>query len=324
MSTSNELHVVFGATGGAGSALIRELIAGGKRVRAVSRSGKSDGTPGVEVVKGDAADPASARAASAGATTIYHAINVPYQHWYTQLPLLMHNLIDAAASANARLVYIDNLYMYGQVNGAITEDRPNAATTRKGPLRAELAQTLLDAQRSGKVRATIGRAADFYGPGVTNALANEALFRAVLNGKTTRWPGKLDMPHTLMFIDDFAKGLVILGTRDEALGQVWILPHAQPITGREFIRTIAEEAGTTPKPGVLSGTMVRLAGIFNPLAREFAEMLYQFDAPFIVDSSKFEHAFGLHATSYRDGIRATLASLRQPVSPTQSLHEGHI
>lgn len=308
---TNDMHVVFGATGGSGSAVVRALLAQGKRVRAVNRSGRAALPPEVEVVRADAADPASARAASAGAAVVYNCVNLPYQQWTARLMPALKGILAGAAAAEARLVFVDNMYMYGPVDGPLHEDLPSRATGPKGRLRAEMAETLLEAHQRGIAQVSIGRAADFYGPNIHTALLTIDSFRAALAGKRVRWPGRLDVPHSLMFIDDFARGLITLGARDEAQGQIWHLPHAAPLTGRQLLELLFEEAGQPPKIGVLSRPIVRLGGLFNPLAREFVEELYQFEQPFIVDSSKFERVFGQRATPMREGIRQTLAWIRQ-------------
>ncbi len=307
----NELHVVFGATGGAGSAIVRELAAQGKRVRAVNRSGQGAFPAGVEVAKGDAMDVASARAAAQGATMVYHAVNVPYPQWTTALVPMAHSMIDVSAAAGVKLVVVDNLYMYDSTQGPMSDASPVAPVSRKGQIRAEVAELFLRAHRNGTLPVAIGRASDFYGPNVRNALVNDAFFRAALAGKTVRWAGKLDVPHASMFIDDFARGIVAMGQREEAFGDAWILPHAPAITGREFIKLTFEQTGKPVKQGTLSRSMVRLGGLFSPMIREFSEMVYQFEQPFVVDSSRFERTFGITATRYHDGIAQTIDWMRR-------------
>ena len=303
----NRAHVVFGAGGGVGSALVRELLARDKRVRAVIHSGRGSLPEGVEVVRGDATDAASAREASRGAAVVYHAVNVPYPQWQEKLPLIMDATIGAAARAEAKLVYADNLYMYGRVDGPMTEEMPYKPASRKGALRARLASELMSAHKEGTVRTAIGRASDFYGPGPLNAVAGERLFEAVLKGRKAMWVGDLDAPHTLTYIEDFAKTLVTLGEREEALGEVWHVPSPEPTTGRKFIRLVFDEARRTPKSGTYNRTMMRLGGLFSSEVREFREMLYQFERPFVLDSSKYRAAFGdVVPTHYREGIARTV------------------
>lgn len=306
MDEENERHVVIGGMGGAGGAIARELVARGKRVRAVTRSGRGVYPAGVEPFAADAANREQARAAVAGASVVYHAVNVPYPAWPEALPPVMDELIAAAGAADATLVYVDNLYAYGPVPHAMTEDLPLAATTKKGRLRARLAETLLAAHRAGKVRAVIGRGSDYFGPGVVNSVAGDRLFPAILRGKKAMWPGSLDRPHSLTFIDDFARVLVTLGARDEAWGQVWHAPLAEPLTGREFLTLACAEAGQPPRLGVYPALVLRLAGLFDPLVRELNELAYQFEQPFVLDGSRFQQAFGFSPTPHRQALRATL------------------
>lgn len=310
MNENAGLHVVVGAGGGAGGAIVRELIACGKRVRAVGRSSPAVMPAGVEVVRGDATDPASVKGFTAGAAVVYHAANVPYPEWTERLPQMMEALIAGAGAAGAKLVYVDNLYMYGQVAGPITEDLPATATTRKGALRARLAERLLAAHRAGEVRATIGRASDLYGPGSVNSLAGTQVFPAVVAGKKARWATSLDQAHSHAFVDDVGRVLVTLGERDEALGGIWHAPAAEPLTGRRFIELAFEAADRPARIGVLTKPMVRLGGIFSPTIREFGEMAYQFEAPFVVDGGKYRRAFGGGPTPHREAMRLTVEWFR--------------
>jgi nucleoside-diphosphate-sugar epimerase len=305
MNSSNALHVVLGATGGIGSALVRELVAQGKRVRAVNRSGKADLPASVEIVRGDALSTESMRGVCAGASVVYNCVNVPYPEWESKFPPMMQHISEAASAANAKLIFADNLYMYGRVKGLITEDLPYNAPGHKGKLRARIANELLEAQRAGKVRVAIGRASDFYGPNA-NALGGDFVMKPLLAGKTVRWVGSLDVPHTLMYTEDFARGLITLGEREEALGQVWHIPAAEPLTARQFLQLAFQTAGLPPKLGVYPAFMVRLLGLFSPMIREVNETLYQFTQPFVVSADKFARAFGSKVTPHREALQDTV------------------
>jgi nucleoside-diphosphate-sugar epimerase len=303
-------HVVLGGSGGAGAAIARTLLEQGKRVRAVSREGRpAGGLDAAEWVAADARDAGQLRAVCRDAAVIYHAVNVPYPAWPEVLPAVMESVIAAAESSSARLVYVDNLYMYGPVDLPMREDLPPAATTRKGRLRAALASRLLVSHREGRIRVTIGRCSDFYGPGVTSAVS-ETVFRAVLAGKTARWFGSLDQPHSLSFIDDAATAFVTLGEDERSMGEVWHLPVAEPVTGRMFIALASEVAGTRPRAAALPAWAIRLAGLAHPLAREMGELTYQFARPFVVDDRKYRRVFGGGSTPYREALARTLAWYR--------------
>jgi nucleoside-diphosphate-sugar epimerase len=307
MADPEILHVVFGASGGLGQALVRQLAAQGRRVRAVTRAGGAPVPPGVEVVRADARDKGSARQASAGAGVIYHAVNVPYMQWPEVLPVVMENLIAAATSAEARLVYGDNLYLYGKVEGPLREDLPIKPAGAKGELRARLADSLLGAHRAGKLEAAIGRASDYYGPGSTNTITSLQVIEPVLKGKKAMWIGDLDVPHSFSYTDDVARGLIVLGERPEAAGEAWHIPAGEPLTGRGFIELVCEAAGVEPKYGAYSRGMMRLVSVFSPLVGEVLENLYQFEEPFVLDGGKFEGTFGaLQTTPHREGVGETI------------------
>jgi nucleoside-diphosphate-sugar epimerase len=301
----NNLHVVLGASGGIGKTLARELATQGKRVRAVNRSGKADLPAGVEILRGDALNAESMRTICAGASVVYNCVNVPYPEWEEKFPPMLHNITDAAAAVNAKLIFADNLYMYGPVDDIITEDLPYSAPGHKGKLRARMATELMQAHRAGKVRVAIGRASDYYGP-IANAFGGDFVMKPLIAGKTAMWVGSLDVPHTMTYINDFASGLSVLGERDEALGQIWHIPGAEAITGRQFLQMAFEAAGLPPKIGVNTRLMIRFAGLFSPMIREINETLYQFEKPFVVSGEKFAKAFGKIATPHREAIQATI------------------
>jgi nucleoside-diphosphate-sugar epimerase len=318
MNGADQLHVVVGATGGAGGALVSELAGGGQRVRAVSRKPTADLPEGVEQVAADAADPAQTRTACQGATVVYHCVQPPYERWAAEFPPLTQNIADAAAAAGAGLVYADNLYAYGPVHGPITEDLPAQPTTNKGRIRALMAERLLAAHRSGTLQVAIARSSDYYGPGGANSVVGDILFGAAVTGKRARWLGRMDLPHSLNYLQDVARALAILGARPQALGEVWHLPAADPVTGRAFVELIAAALGRPVKVTATSRLALRLAGLFDPRARESAEMLYQWERPFVLDASKFQRAFGpLEPTPHHRAVATTVAWFQQRAGRTR-------
>jgi nucleoside-diphosphate-sugar epimerase len=308
---NHSLHVVFGATGAIGSAVVGELLRAGRSVRAVSRRGRAP--EGTQSVAADAADPPQAAAAAAGASVIYHCASPPYTKWPELFPVLTRSILGAAESSGAKLVFADNLYAYGPVDGPLREDLPAIARGRKGRIRAEMAAQLLDAYRDGRARIAIGRASDYYGPHGTGSTAGETVFGRILAGKKPQWTGRLDQPHTFHFLPDIARGLLVLADHREADGQVWHLPAAEPLTAQQFFNMIAEAAGR-PVPvraSVAGPALLAVAGMFSPLLREMRETTYQFSAPLVIDSSNFGTAFGrLEPTQHRDAVEQTVAWYR--------------
>jgi nucleoside-diphosphate-sugar epimerase len=312
MTDNGELHVVFG-TGAVGTSVMDELVQRGPgRVRMVNRSGRARVPHGVEVVGGDATDEVFTREASVGAAVIYFALNPPYNKWPELFPPLQAGVIEGAASAGAKLVAMENLYMYGPTDGRpITEDLPYAANTRKGRVRAMMSQELMKAHKSGRVRVAIGRASDFFGPRVLASAAGEQVFGRAVEGKSAQVAGDPDQPHTYTYAPDIGRGLVILGEREEALGQAWHLPSPQTVTTREFVEMIFEEVGKPARLQAAPKIVLRALGLFNPPLRETIEMLYEFEEPFVVDDSKFEREFGDQATPLREAIQRTVRWYRQ-------------
>jgi nucleoside-diphosphate-sugar epimerase len=304
--TTQELHVVFG-TGPLGSAVAQELHVRGLRVRAINRSGKADLPAGIEVVASDAYDPAQVRAVTSGATVVYQCAQPGYTEWQEKFPPLQRAILKGTAANGAKLIVGENLYMYGEVNGLIHEDLPYLAKTRKGRVRAAMAQEILDWHRTGEIRAAIGRASDFYGPGVLGSAVGDLVFPALLQGKAAQVAGNVDLPHTYHYIHDFGKALVMLGSHDAALGDIWHVPAAPTISTRELIQIAANQLGIQPKITAMNKWMMRLGGLFIPEARETVEMMYEFEKPFVVDHSKFARTFGDFATPHEEAIRQTLA-----------------
>jgi nucleoside-diphosphate-sugar epimerase len=301
-------HVVFGATGGIGGALVAELMGRGKTVRAVSRRGKA-----AEGAAADAADAAAAAAAARGAGVVYHCVNPGYTRWPELLPPISRSILSAAESSGAKLVFADNLNAYGPVEGPLREDLPATASGRKGRTRVEVAAEMLAAHEEGRVRVTIGRASDYYGPGGANSYSGEPVFGRVVAGKRPQWTGKLDVPHTFHYLPDIARGLVTLAEHPEADGEVWHLPAAEPVTAQEFFDFVFEAAGRpTPAKAQIAGpALLAVAGIFSPMLRELRETAYQFRRPFVIDSSKFERAFGrFEPTPHCEAVERTVAWFR--------------
>jgi nucleoside-diphosphate-sugar epimerase len=189
----NELHVILGANGANGTALTRELLNRGKKVRGINRSGRAPaGTP-IEIRRADATDAQSLQEACAGAAGVYNCLNPPFDSWREMVPPIIDATIAGAAAANAKLVFADDTWMYGRVTGPMTEDLPYRPVSNHGTLRALLAEMVLHAHARGTVVAAIGRASELYGPSVRSLLADN-IFGAAMSGNKSRWIGKPDVP----------------------------------------------------------------------------------------------------------------------------------
>jgi len=304
--SQNELHVIFG-TGALGKWTARELVRLGKPVRMISHSGKADARipAGVEVVKGDAYDVNSNIEVTKGAAAVYQCAQPLYHEWAEKFPPMQKAILDAVATNGAKFIVGDNLYMYGDTNGQpVHEDLPYQPHTKKGKVRAEMANAVMDAHRAGKVRAAIGRASNFFGPD-DGAVTSYAI-RPALSGKAINLLGRTDQPHTFSYIADFGKLLATLGTRQEALGQIWFAPSPAPVTQVELVKIMEEVLGQKVKYMAAGKVMMSLLGLFIPAMRESVEMLYEWDKPFIMDSSKAEKAFGWKGTPLKEAMQATI------------------
>jgi nucleoside-diphosphate-sugar epimerase len=315
------LDVVLGGSGGIGGAVVRELAAKDLRVRSVSRSAAAKVAEGVTQHAVDVATPAGAAAACEGAAVVYHCLQPPYNRWAEEIPVLNRNVGEAVAREGAKLVVADNLYMYWPIAGPISEATPQRPTSRKGRIRKDCADALLAEHAAGRLRITIGRAPDYYGPGGTNSIAGNTLLGAAVAGEAVRWPASADQLRSFCFLPDLARALVTLGQSDAADGSAWIVPSAPPLTARALVALIEHELQRHVKLAVTSKLAMRLAGLRIPEARELPDIWYQFAAPFIADGSAFENAFGSFVpTAHEQAVHETVAwftsEAAQPVPPS--------
>jgi nucleoside-diphosphate-sugar epimerase len=311
LEDNSGLHVVFGA-GQVGRVLAVLLAERGVTVRVVSRR-RSAGLPeGTAWRAADAADLDAACDAAKGAAVIYQCLNAPYAQWPERFPPLQRGVLAAAERAGALLVSLENLYGYGPTGGRpMTEDLALAATTVKGRTRAAMTGELLAAAAAGRVRVAIGRASDFFGPGVSQgSTLGERVFGNALSGRRADFIGNADLPHTYSYVPDIAAGLVTLGTDVRAAGQVWHLPGPQTVTTRALLDLVAAQVGHPVGVRSVPKLAVRALGLVNPALRGLAEMSYQFDEPFVLDTTKYESVFGAAGTPLAAAIAATVAWYR--------------
>ena len=317
MGEMNKDHLILGA-GPLGVSLARQLEAKGKSVRLLSIMDNPDYDMfGTQPEAIDGANLDEVQAACADASVVYLLLNAHYVDWYTLFPPRLEAALAGAALAGATFVYHDNVYMYGRSSQPYTEEMPYTAKTRKGKLRAEMAEQVLAAHQSGEVDAVIGRTADMYGPGALNSAFNSTLgqrhFYPAMAGETVNILGDIDLPHTYAFVDDVARDLITLATQEKALGQVWHLPAAPTMSQRELMTIAFKEIGLPAKirGSKISGYFLRGIGLFQKDVAEVAEMLYQFEKPFVVSHQKFEQAFGANPTPHEEAMRVTLEWYKQ-------------
>jgi len=322
------LHVIFG-TGQVGRELARTLSARSLPVRTVSRhhpQGLPEVSSGVEWHRADATDPAAATKAAEGAAVLYQCLNAPYTRWHTLFPALQRGVLTAAESTGALLVSLENLYGYGPTTDQpMTEDLPLTATTTKGATRAAMTHELLTAAHSGRVRIAIGRASDFFGPGVTQSTLGEQIFAKALAGKRADFLGNPDLLHSYSYVPDIATGLATLGTDERAAGQVWHLPGPETVTTRQIIDIVSTQLGHPVSLRTVPRLAIRTIGLVNPMIRAMAEMEYEFTAPFVLDTTKYSTTFAHTGTPLRTAVADTLQWYRErpPSTRGRTTRPGH-
>jgi len=301
---------ILGAGGAISNELVKLLAARKEPFKLVGRNPVS--APGAaEVISADLTDKSQTTQAVAGSSIVYLLVGLKYDHkvWAEMWPRIMANTIEACKRAGARLIFFDNVYMYGRVAGRMTEDAPFNPCSRKCEVRAKVATTLMDEWKAGRLTAMIARSADFYGPKAKTGIANVMVFEAMSKRQTSMCLVNDSLPHSYTYTPDAAAALITLAANEPAWNQAWHLPTTQnPPTGREFTLQAAQAMGVPAKYRVLSRPMVWIVGWFNPVVGEVYEMLYQNDSPYLFDSSKYTRAFGVSGTPYAEGIRATAAS----------------
>lgn len=302
------MHTILGANGIIARELSMSLAASNIPIRQVSRHPQRV-NPKDEIVTADLLDANATAQAVAGSEVAYLVAGLKYDTaiWQEQWPRLMRNVIDACKRHSTRLVFFDNVYAYGRVEGVMTEDTPFNPCSRKGEVRARIATTLLEEMRRGELQAMIVRAADFYGPGAVQSFPHATVFERLKAGKKPQWIGNPKAVHTFTYTPDAGRAVAVLGQSERAYGHTWHVPTSkEPNTGESFVRIACELAGRPYGLQAVPRWMLRLMGLFVPPLRANDEMMYQFEYDYRFDSSRTEAAFGLKPTPYRQGIGASL------------------
>jgi len=304
---------ILGAGGVIANEVVKLLSARKQPFKLVARNARAV-PAATEMISADLSDKDQTIRALADSSTVYLLVGLKYDHklWAEMWPRIMANTIEACKRAQAKLIFFDNVYMYGKVSGPMTEETPFNPCSKKGEVRAKIATSLISEWKAGALTAMIARAADFYGPDTPNALPNVLVLEPLAKNQKASWLANDSVPHSYTYTQDAARSLVALAENESAWNQTWhVATTPNPPTGKEFIAMAAKELGVAPKHRVLTRLMVRLIGWFNPLVGEVYEMLYQNDSPYLFDSSKFERAFGFSGTPYAEGIGASAASFQK-------------
>lgn len=301
---NNKLHVVLGGSGTIGQAVIAALKQKNLKIRAVQRK---DTIEGIENVKADLYQLDEVKRAIQGGTYVYMCTAVPYNTklWQAEWPKLIENVIIACKEADARLIFLDNMYMYGPAPLSVpfTEEHPQQPTSEKGKTRKLIADMILKAHQEGRIKAVIGRSSDFYGASVSSPLYTSFLER-MLEGKSPQSLGGIDVVHTYANIADNGRALVALALDEKTYGQVWHLPVSRPVTVREISDIFNEILGTKFKVTKIPRFILFLLSFRVHMIKEIMEMLYEFDAPYVMSDDKFKKHFPeFQITQLEDGIK---------------------
>jgi nucleoside-diphosphate-sugar epimerase len=299
------MQTIVGINGATGIEIAKQLIIKGLAVRGVSRR---EFKGAWEHLQADVLNASELTKAVAGSEVVYCCVGLTYdlKIWQRDWPILIENMITACLSTNAKLVFIDNVYMYGKVEGDMTESTPMNPCSEKGKVRKAVAEKLLDAFAHRGLKGCIARSADFYGPNCANSGFNTTAVQNAVKGKTMQWLGKLDKKHAFTFIPDIGRSVINLGLSDAANGKVWHLPTAKAETGLFYTQTIANQLNTKSNTMQLRGFLLSVLGLFIPVLKEFKEMMYQFDDDYFFNSDAYEKQFNDHPTPYEKGIHETI------------------
>ena len=299
-------HTIIGINGSTGLEVAKELNKRNEKVRGISRS-YSEGN--WAHVQADVMDLKAITTALSGSDVVYCCIGIEYKLsvWRKDWLPLIENVITACLSANAKLIFLDNVYMYGLVQGEMTESTPMRPSSEKGKVRKAIAEKLLDAFEHRNLKGCIARAADFYGPACEKSMITETVFKNIAKGKTMQWLGRMDSKHAFTFTPDIGRACVNLAMSDKTNGDIWHLPTAKAITSNDFAQLIAKEMNVKASSTPLRGILITILGVFIPVLNEIKEMMYQYDNDYLFSSEKYERVFQEKPTSYTEGIKQTVA-----------------
>ena len=306
------MQTILGSTGIIGTELAKALTQYTDKIRLVSRNPRRV-NPTDQLVIADLTNFNEVLTAVEGSEVVYLTAGLQYKTnvWQTQWPLIMKNVIEACKTHKTKLVFFDNVYAYGLVKGWMKEDTLVNPSSKKGEVRAHIAQMIMSEVEKGHLDAIIARAADFYGPNTPLSFATVTVFHNLKKGKKAQWFLDADKKHSMTFTPDAGKATAILGNTPPAYNQIWHLPtDKNALTGKEFIELAAKAFGVEPKYMVLKRWMIQMVGYFVPVVKESYEMLYQNEYDYLFDSTKFEKTFNFTPTSYQDGIAETVRSMK--------------
>ena len=300
------MQTILGAGGQIATGLARELRRGYTGdLRLVSRNPRKVDEADT-LMSADLMDAGQTAQAVKGSDIVYFTAGLPpdTELWEKQFPTMLKNAIDASRTASARFVYFDNTYMYPQDDRLLTEDAPFEPVGRKGKVRAAMATMVLQEMAQGDIPVLIGRAPEFYGPGMTQSFTNALVIDNLKAGKKPRVPIRDDTLRTLIWTPDASRALATLGNAPDAFGQTWHLPCCDDRpTYRQFVTEACKVFGQPVAYTVLGSWTLAAAALFSPKVREIRELLPRYAHDNLFDSTKFKSRFpDFRATTYAEGL----------------------
>ncbi|MGB3153431.1 MAG: NAD-dependent epimerase/dehydratase family protein [Chitinophagaceae bacterium] len=307
------MQTILGSGGAIGIPLAKELKNYTNQIRLVSRNPKKVNDTD-ELFPADVNDLSQIDKAIAGSEVVYVVIGFEYKLgvWQKTWPPFLKAVIDACKTHKTKLVFFDNVYMYAQSSiPHMTEDAPIQPPSKKGAIRKQLHEMIMNEVAQHTLTALIARAADFYGPDNKNSGLNMMVVDNLLKGKKAQAFGDINKIHNYTYTPDAAKATALLGNTMDAYNQVWHVPTTkEKLTTQQWIQLIADELNVAPKIQRIPVWMIHMLGLFIPVMKEFPEMMYQYEQDYFFDSSKFEKRFGIEATSPKEGIRNLVERLK--------------
>ncbi|HZZ62534.1 MAG TPA: NAD-dependent epimerase/dehydratase family protein [Roseiarcus sp.] len=308
---------IFGY-GPVGKATAERLAAQGREITIAQRSKPEHLPEGAVFTASNALDPPSVLAAARDSAQIIVAIGMPYEGklWRQAWPKAIGNFVAACEKTGARMVFIDNLYMYGPQTAPLVETMPLTSTGRKPAARFAATRVWTEAAAQGRARVAALRAPDFYGPDVPWAYLGDSTIGALAKGRPASWVGSPDIPHDYAYVPDVARAATtLIEAPDSAFGQAWHVPCAPTRTTRELLKIAADALGVPLRIRALPAPLLAPLGLFSPFLGEIREMRFQWDRPYRVDASKFAKAFWSDATPFEAGVRETALSFGMGAAP---------
>ena len=306
------MQTILGANGVIAKELAKALSAYTENIRLVSRDPKKVNKTD-QLIKADITSAEQTLKAVEGSDVVYLTIGLKYdiKVWKSDWPVIMRNVIDACKRNRSKLVFFDNVYALGKVNGWMTENTPMNPISEKGKVRKILDEMILESISKGAVQAIIARSADFYGPNAPLSIVNMLLLKKFARGKGGQLLISDKFKHSYTYTPDAAKALAILGNAPSSFNRIWHLPTDRNVlTGKEFAELAANIFNAKPKYRNLPKWALSLLGLFNHDIKEVLEMTYQYDSDYLFDSSDFEKTFGFQTTLYSKGLEETAESMK--------------